>query len=67
MASLKKRGKKYVVVYDYKDGQGVRQQKWESFPTKEEALKFKAKIEYDKSREQIVEPSSQTVGDFLLM
>jgi len=51
----------------YKDGQGVRQQRWESFSTKDEALKFKAKIEYDKSREKMVTPSTQTVGDYLLM
>ncbi len=66
MASLKKRGRKYIVVYDYQDAQGKRRQKWESFPTKDEAVKFKAKIEYDKSRERMVKPSAQTVGEFLL-
>jgi len=55
------------LTFAYKDGQGVRHQKRESFPTKDEALKFKAKIEYEKSHEKMVAPSDQTVGYLLLM
>jgi len=66
MASLKKRGDKYAVIYDYKDAQGVRHQKWETFNAKEEAVKFKKKIEYDKSRDCMLSPSAQTTEEFLL-
>lgn len=47
MATIKKRGNKYSVIYDYRDAKGQRHQKWETFASKEEAEKFKKKIEVD--------------------
>lgn len=49
MASIQKRKSSYAVVYSYEDKQGSRRQKWESAPTKKEALKRKAFIEYYQS------------------
>lgn len=65
MASIRKRGDSYAVIYDYQDAKGTRHQKWESFSTKEEATKFKKQIEYKKSRNQLLAPSDQTVEEFL--
>lgn len=66
MATIIKRGKKNVVIYDYTDESGKRKQKWESFDDKVEALKFKAKVELDKLNKTLVTPSSQKVKDYLL-
>lgn len=66
MASIKKRGDSYTVIYDFKDAKGRRRQKWESFPSKEEAVKYKKQIEYQKTRNQLLTPSDQTVEEFLL-
>ena len=66
MASIKKRGDSYAVIYDFRDAKGTRRQKWETFSTKDEALKFKKQIEFKKSRDQLIAPSAQTVEDFLV-
>ena len=66
MATVKKRGNKYAVIYDYRDAKGQRHQKWETFASKEEAEKFKKKIEYKKSCNTLLTPSDQTVEEFLL-
>ena len=66
MASIKKRGNKFVVIYDYRDEKNARHQKWENFFNKEDAIKFKKKIELDKVCNQMLTPSSQTVEEFLL-
>ena len=66
MATVKKRGNKYAVIYDYRDAKGQRHQKWETFASKEEAEKFKKKIEYKKSCNTFLTPSDQTVADFLM-
>lgn len=66
MATVKKRGNKYAVIYDYRDAKGQRHQKWETFASKEEAEKFKKKIEYKKSCNTFLTPSEQTVADFLM-
>lgn len=34
MASIVKRGKPFSLVYEYKDAEGVKRQKWETYPTK---------------------------------
>lgn len=66
MATVRKRGEKFVVIYDYKDASGKRKQKWEAFTSEQEAKKYKAKIEYEKSIETFITPSAKTVADFLL-
>ena len=66
MATIKKRGKKFAVIYDYRDADGTRHQKWETFSSKEEAEKYRKKIEFKKSCNSMLTPSSQTVEDFLL-
>ena len=37
MASIQKRGKKYCVIYSYKDDDGKKKQKWETWNTLNEA------------------------------
>lgn len=64
MATIKKRSGKYVVIYDYTDKEGVRKQKWETCETKSEAEKRAKQIEYDKSRDRFLTPSSQTVAEY---
>ena len=43
MATIVKRGKNFYVVFRYDDANGNSQQKWESFKTKKEAQKRKAR------------------------
>ena len=66
MATIKKRGSKYAVIYDYRDAQGQRHQKWESFSNKADAEKFKRKVEYKKSCDSLLTPCSQTVAEYLM-
>ena len=37
MASLKKRNGKYCVIYRYRDKEGKKKQKWETFDSRAEA------------------------------
>lgn len=46
MASIKKRGNKFCVIYHYNDSEGKRRQKWETYDTKAEAKKRAKEIEY---------------------
>ena len=41
MASIQKRGKKYCVIYNYRDEDGKKKQKWETWNTLNEAKKRK--------------------------
>ena len=66
MATIKKRGSKYAVIYDYRDAQGQRHQKWESFASKTDAEKFRRKVEYKKSCDSLLTPCSQTVAEYLM-
>ena len=65
MASIQKRGKKYAVVYTYEDDSQTKRQKWESFPTKKEALRRKAQIENEQDKGTFIPPSNVTVAEFL--
>ena len=66
MASIVEKRGKYSVVVDYKDKDGKRRQKWESFDTKKEAEAYKAKIEYSKAVGlPTVLPNAGTVEDLL--
>ena len=46
MAYITKRGNSYSVRYTYEDEHGKSCDKWESFPTKEEAVKRQRQIEH---------------------
>ena len=46
MAYITKRGNSYSVRYTYEDEHGKSCDKWESFPTQEEAVKRQKQIEY---------------------
>ena len=46
MAYITKRGSSYSVRYTYQDEHGKSCDKWESFPTKEEAVKRQRQIEH---------------------
>ena len=39
MASIRERNGKFAVIYTYKDSEGNKRQKWETYPTKAEAKK----------------------------
>lgn len=65
MATIRKRGKNYTVIYDYITDNGERKQKWESFPTRKEADKRKIEIEKEKSDGSFIAPSAQTVSEFM--
>ena len=47
MAYITKRGNSYNVRYTYEDEHGKSCDKWESFPTKEEATNRKEQIEHE--------------------
>ena len=64
MASVQKRKDKYVVIYDYKDNKDIRKQKWKSFDTKPEAVKFKNEIESSKIHNNFINPTNVTVSEF---
>ena len=46
MAYITKRGNSYSVRYTYEDEHGKSCDKWESFPTKEEATKSKSNMNW---------------------
>ena len=46
MAYITNRGSSYSVRYTYQDEHGKSCDKWESFPTKEEAVKRQRQIEH---------------------
>ena len=66
MAYITKRGSSYSVRYTYQDEHGKRCDKWESFPTKEEATNRKKQIEHELAAGTFLIPSSVTVAEFLM-
>jgi len=65
MATIRKRGKTYSVIYYFTNEEGVRKQKWESGLTLQEAKKLKNEIELSQINETFIPPSEKTVSDFL--
>ena len=65
MASIVKRGKKYSVVYRYKDENGKDRQKWESFSSMAEAKKRKQEVEFKKGNGTFILPTMKTLDDLL--
>lgn len=66
MASIIKRGKSFAVVYEYKDTEGTKRQKWETFPTKREAAARKAEVENQQNKGTFIPPATTTVQEFLV-
>ena len=66
MAYITKRGSSYGVRYTYQDEQGKNCNKWESFPTKEEAINRKKQIEHELANGTFLIPSTITVKEFLM-
>ena len=66
MAYITKRGSSYSVRYTYQDEHGKSRDKWESFPTKEEAVKRQKQIEHELATGNFLIPSTVTVAEFLM-
>lgn len=66
MAYITKRGNSYSVRYTYEDEHGKSCDKWESFPTKEEATNRKKQIEHELATGTFLIPSTVTVVEFLM-
>ena len=64
MAYITKRGSSYSVRYTYQDEHGKSCDKWESFPTKEEAVKRQKQIEHELATGNFLIPSTVTVAEF---
>ena len=66
MATIVKRGKKYSVVYNYTDENGVQRQKWEPpVATKKESRQRLAEVEYEIQKGTFILPTCRKVSDFL--
>lgn len=65
MASIRRRRNSFSVVYTYINEKGEKKQKWESYPTYEEAHKRRAEVEYKQDLGTFITPSKQTVADFM--
>lgn len=65
MASITKRGKSFSLIYEYKDAEGVKRQKWETFSTKKQALARKAEVEDQLNKGTFIPPANTTIQEFL--
>lgn len=63
MASIVERRGRFCVVYSYKDKNGKRRQKWETYKTMSEAKKRKKEIEYRADIGQMIVPHCKTVKE----
>lgn len=65
MASIIKRRKKFSVVYQYEDENGVKKQKWETYNTNAEARRRKIQIESGQEAGTFIPPSAKTLNELL--
>ena len=65
MASIISRKDKFCVVYPYTDATGKKHQKWETFPTMEDAKKRKTEIEYKQITSSFTIPECTTLSELL--
>lgn len=65
MAWVKKRGKRYYVIYKVKEDSGEFKQKWEPFDTEKEANIRKKEVEYKKAVGKFEAPKCTTVKELL--
>jgi len=64
MATVRKRGKKFYVIYTYFNEEGQKKQKWESFNTEKEANKRKLKVELAQIENTLHVPTELTLEEF---
>ena len=65
MASIRRRRNSFSVVYNYINEKGEKKQKWETYPTYEEAHKRRAEVEFKQDSGNFIAPSRVTVEGFL--
>ena len=65
MATIRERGGRFCVIYNYVDDNGKRRQKWETYKTKTEAKKRKKEIEYKKDKGIFFVPKCDTLRELL--
>ena len=61
MASIRERNGKFAVIYNYKDTDGKKRQKWETYSTKAEAKKRQKEIEYRQDMGVFTVPQCKTI------
>ena len=65
MASIVERRNRFCVVYNYKDRDGKRKQKWETYNTMQEAKRRKNEVEYRADIGELVVPHCKTLKDLV--
>ena len=65
MASIRERNGKYCLIYYYKDNDGKKHQKWETYTTQAEAKKRKKEVEYQQDLGVLVVPQCKTVKELM--
>ena len=65
MASIIPRRNQFCVVYAYTDASGKKHQKWETYPTMEDAKKRKTEIEYNQMTGSFTIPECSTISELL--
>ena len=65
MASIRERNGKYCIIYYYKDNDGKKHQKWETYTTQAEAKKRKKEVEYQQDLGVLVVPQCKTVKELM--
>lgn len=65
MASIRKRGEKFYVLYRYKNENGEVKQKWESFANYKAAQARKVEVESQKINNTFIAPKDETLEEFL--
>ena len=65
MASIRERNGKFAVIYNYRDAEGNKRQKWETYPTRADAKKRKKEIEYRQEMGAFTVPKCKTVTDLM--
>ena len=61
MASIRIRNGRYCLIYYYKDSDGKKHQKWETYATQAEAKKRQKEVEYQQELGLLVVPQCKTV------
>lgn len=65
MASIVERRNRFCVVYSYKDRDGKRKQKWETYKTMQEAKRRKNEVEYRADIGELVVPHCKTLKELV--
>lgn len=65
MASIVERKGKYCVVYSYKNSDGKRKQKWETYKTLQEAKKRKKEVEFRSESGELLVPHCRTMKELM--